>query len=120
MLTLCLTVWDFLVSAMLIREKEKIQKLVYLCSKSLRGIEERYPKMEKLVLALITATRRLRPYFPGQTIKIPINQPMEQVFHKPESSGRLVKWANELGEFDIKFKPRVSIKGQALGNFIAE
>ncbi|XP_022863641.1 uncharacterized protein LOC111383733, partial [Olea europaea var. sylvestris] len=31
-----------------------------------------------------------------------------------------MKWAIELGEFDIEFKPRPSIKAQALADFIAE
>ncbi|KAL6193698.1 hypothetical protein ACLB2K_034782 [Fragaria x ananassa] len=39
---------------------------------------------------------------------------------KPEISGRLVKWAIELGEFDIHYRPRVAIKGQAAANFISE
>ena len=39
---------------------------------------------------------------------------------KPEVSGRLTKWAIELGEFEIEYKPRSSIKGQAVSDFIAE
>nr|XP_011459877.1 PREDICTED: uncharacterized protein LOC101294534 [Fragaria vesca subsp. vesca] len=39
---------------------------------------------------------------------------------KPEISGRLVKWAIELGEFDIHYQPRVAIKGQAAADFISE
>lgn len=32
----------------------------------------------------------------------------------------MLKWAIELSEFDIEFKPRTAIKTQALGDFIAE
>ncbi|KAL6224642.1 hypothetical protein ACLB2K_003497 [Fragaria x ananassa] len=39
---------------------------------------------------------------------------------KPESSGRLVKWVIELGEFDIHYRPRTVIKGQAAADFISE
>ena len=35
-------------------------------------------------------------------------------------SGRLTKWAIELGEFDIKFMPRTTIKGPALADFMVE
>ncbi|KAL6273032.1 hypothetical protein ACE6H2_023724 [Prunus campanulata] len=35
-------------------------------------------------------------------------------------SGRLVKWAIELGEFDVQFKPRPAEKGQAVADFISE
>ena len=30
------------------------------------------------------------------------------------------KWALELGEFDVSFQPRMSIKSQALVDFVAE
>ncbi|KAI5321961.1 hypothetical protein L3X38_031033 [Prunus dulcis] len=39
---------------------------------------------------------------------------------KPEISGRLIKWAIELGEFDIQFVPRPAEKGQAVADFISE
>ena len=32
----------------------------------------------------------------------------------------MTKWAIELGEFDIKFMPKTTIKGQALVDFVAE
>lgn len=38
----------------------------------------------------------------------------------PEASGGLQKWAIELGEHDIQYKPRVSIKGQAVADLIVE
>ena len=76
--------------------------------------------MEKLVLALVTTARRLRPYFQAHTIEIPTEHPMKQILHKPETSGRLVKWAIELSEFDIRYKLRIAIKGQVLAYFIKE
>ena len=45
---------------------------------------------------------------------------MKQILHKPETSGRLIKWAIELSEFDIKYKPRTVVKGQVLADFILE
>lgn len=39
---------------------------------------------------------------------------------KPEVSGRLTKWAIELGEHEINYAPRNAIKGQVLADFIAE
>ena len=105
-----LVVSDFSTSAALVRERDRMQQSVYYCSRALRGVEERYPKMEKLVLELVTTTRRLRPYFQAHTIEIPIEHSMKQIFHKPETSGRLVKWVIELSEFDIRYKPRTAIK----------
>ena len=40
--------------------------------------------------------------------------------HKPEVTGRMMKWAIELGQFDLDYKPRTAIKGQALADFILE
>ena len=76
--------------------------------------------MEKLVLALVNTARRLRPYFQAHTIELLIKHPMKQILHKPVTSGRLVKWAIELSEFDIRYKPRTLIKGQVLEDFIVE
>ena len=42
------------------------------------------------------------------------------MLQKPEAFGHLAKWSIELGEFDILFKPRTIIKGQALVDFIVE
>ena len=46
--------------------------------------------------------------------------PMKQVLHKPETFGRLMKWAIELSEFDIRYKPKTAIKGQVLSDFVME
>ncbi|KAK3037368.1 hypothetical protein RJ639_030466 [Escallonia herrerae] len=48
------------------------------------------------------------------------DKPLRRILHKPDLSGRLVPWSIELGEFDIQYKPRPSIKGQALVDFIVE
>ena len=120
LLTLYLAVSDFSTSAVLVRDKERVQHPVYYCSRALRGAEERYPRMEKLILALVTAARKLRPYFQAHTIEVPTEYPMKQVLHKPETSGRLMKWAIELSEFNIRYKPKNAIKGQVLADFVME
>ncbi|XP_060968453.1 uncharacterized protein LOC133036004 [Cannabis sativa] len=48
------------------------------------------------------------------------DQPLRQVLQKPDTSGRLLKWAIELGQYDITYQPRLAIKGQALADFVAE
>ena len=90
-LTLYLAISDFSTSAALVKERDRIQQPVYYCSPVLRGAEERYPKMEKLILTLVTTARRLRPYSQAQSIEIPTEHPMKQVLHKPETSRRLIK-----------------------------
>ena len=120
LLTLYLAVSNFSTSAVLVRDKERVQHPVYYCSRALRGAEERYLRMEKSILALVTAARKLRTYFQAHTIEVPTEYPMKQVLHKPEVSGRLMKWAIELSEFDIRNKPKTAIKEQVLADFVME
>ena len=115
-----LAVSDFSTNTVLIRDKDRVQHPVYYCSRALRGAEERYPRMEKLILALVTAARKLCPYFQAHTIEVPTEFLMKQVLHKPETSGRLMKWAMELSEFDIRYKPKNAIKGQVIADFVTK
>ena len=58
------------VSATFIRETHDRQKPVYFTSKVLQGPKVRYQQIEKLVLALVNATRRLRHYFLAHMIVV--------------------------------------------------
>ena len=60
------------------------------------------------------------PIFQAHPIRVYTDQPLRQVLAKPETSGRLLKWAVELGQFEITYHPRTTIKGQALADFIVE
>uniref|UniRef100_A0A2N9HNT3 Uncharacterized protein n=1 Tax=Fagus sylvatica TaxID=28930 RepID=A0A2N9HNT3_FAGSY len=62
-LYLYLAVSPTAVSSALVREEERRQLPVYYTSRVLRGAEERYPPMEKLAFALVTAARKLCPEF---------------------------------------------------------
>ncbi|XP_013608132.1 PREDICTED: uncharacterized protein LOC106314869 [Brassica oleracea var. oleracea] len=42
------------------------------------------------------------------------------ILHSPSQSDRLAKWAIELSEYDIEYKPRTSSKAQVLADFIIE
>ena len=59
--------------------------------------ETKYPKLEKLGLALKVSSRKLRPYFHAHLIEVLTNYPLRQVLQKPKASGRLLKWAIKLG-----------------------
>ncbi|GJU86232.1 reverse transcriptase domain-containing protein [Tanacetum coccineum] len=87
---------------------------------TLQGAELNYPELEKLVLALVYAARRLQRYFQAHSIQILTDKPIKQILARPEKSGRIAKWAIELGERDIKFRERNSIKGKILEDFLAE
>ncbi|GJZ69402.1 reverse transcriptase domain-containing protein [Tanacetum coccineum] len=75
--------------------------------------------MDKLILALVYA-ERIRRYFQAHPIRVLTDKPINQIIVRLKKSGRIAKWAIELGEHDIKFKGRNSVKGQILADFLAE
>ncbi|XP_073138783.1 uncharacterized protein [Henckelia pumila] len=108
------------VSTVLIKEEGGDQKPVYYVSHALKGPEIRYSEMEKMALTLILTARKLRPYFLSHPVTILTNSPLGRVMTQPDASGRLVKWAVELGEYDIEYRPRAAIKAYALSDFLTE
>ena len=78
---------------------------MYYISKRLVDAEMRYPEMEKLALALVIATRKLRLYFQSHPIQVLTNYPLRQVLQKPDALDRILKWAIELSQFEIEFQP---------------
>ncbi|GAV65438.1 hypothetical protein CFOL_v3_08953, partial [Cephalotus follicularis] len=48
------------------------------------------------------------------------DKPLRQVLAKPDTSGRLIKWSVELGEYDVKFEARPVIKSQVLADFVGD
>nr|GEV88826.1 reverse transcriptase domain-containing protein [Tanacetum cinerariifolium] len=67
-----------------------------------------------------SAHKRLKRYFQAHTIVVITDQPIKQLLSNPEVTGRLLKWRFELGEHDIQYRPRTSVKGKILANFIVE
>ncbi|GJV82817.1 reverse transcriptase domain-containing protein [Tanacetum coccineum] len=83
------------VSAVLMTEREAKQMPIYFVSRALRGPEINYTSMEKLVLALVHASKCLKIYFQAHPIIVITDQRIQQV-------------------------PRVLVKGQILADFIVE
>ncbi|XP_021764713.1 uncharacterized protein LOC110729291 [Chenopodium quinoa] len=80
----------------------------------------RYSSLEKLALALIVASRKLRHYFETHPIVVKTNYLVKAVLRRPELTGRMSKWAIELSGFGITYEPRTAIKSQALADFLAD
>ncbi|KAL0448665.1 UNVERIFIED_CONTAM: hypothetical protein Slati_1422900 [Sesamum latifolium] len=91
-----------------------------LCQQDPPGPEERYPQIEKLALALVTAARKLRPYFQSHPVVVLTNHPLKKVLPDPNVSGRMVKWSIELSEHGIEYQTKPTIKAQPLADFISE
>ena len=76
--------------------------------------------MEKLAFALVTAARKLKPYFQAYTIVVLTDKPLQRAMGSPDAAGRMALWAVELSEFDIQYCLRIAIKGQVVADFITE
>ncbi|KAK0593729.1 hypothetical protein LWI29_009556 [Acer saccharum] len=68
-----LSVSETATSSVLVRQEDGIQKPIYYTSKALLPAKTRYSPAEKMALALITAARKLRPYFQAHKIGVYTN-----------------------------------------------
>lgn len=117
-LFLYLAVGEESISTVLVREEKEQQYPIYFMGKILQGAELNYTAMERAALSVMVTARKLRPYFLSHKIKVRMVLPFRQTLGQPDLSGRMVKWAIELGEYDVEFEQRKAIKAQALTDFI--
>ncbi|RVW60442.1 Gypsy retrotransposon integrase-like protein 1 [Vitis vinifera] len=76
--------------------------------------------MELTALALRSAAQKLRPYFQAHLVVVLTDQPLRNILHKPDLTGRMLQWAIELSEYGIEFQLRLSMKGQVMADFVLE
>ncbi|XP_022007808.1 uncharacterized protein LOC110907084 [Helianthus annuus] len=108
------------ISAVLVAHRTGKQIPIYYVSRTLKDYETRYSNLEKLALALVHASRRLRRYFQAHPIEVRTDQRIQHVLRRPEVSGRMAKWAIELGAFNITFRTKGPLKGQVIADFLVE
>ena len=110
----------YAISLVLIRVDSGIQRPVYYVSKSLNEAKVRYLPLEKVILAVVHATRKLPHYFQAHTVVVLTQLPLKSILRSADYTGRIAKWGTILGAFDIKYMPCTSIKGQVLADLVAE
>ena len=110
----------YAISYALIWVDSGIQWPVYYVSKSLNEVEVRYLPLEKAILAMVHATRKLPHYFQPHTVVVLTQLPLKSILRSTDYTGRIAKWGTILEAFDIKHMPRTSIKGQVLIDLVAE
>uniref|UniRef100_A0A2N9GCB7 Uncharacterized protein n=1 Tax=Fagus sylvatica TaxID=28930 RepID=A0A2N9GCB7_FAGSY len=119
-LFLYLAVSEHAVSAVLVRETNEGQRPVFFVSKTMDETESRYLPLEKAALALIQAAKKLPHYFQANTVTVLTDLPLKMLMHSSDFSGRITRWGVHLGSLGVEYKPRTSIKGQVLADFVAE
>ena len=76
--------------------------------------------MQKLLYAVLMATRKLLHYFTNHEVAVVTSYPLGDFIRNRDATGRISKWALELMGHDIRYTPRTAIKSQALVDFVAE
>ena len=115
-----------MVSAALVVEREesghqlKVQRPVYFIGEVLTDPKVRYPLVQKLLYAMLMATRKLLHYFTDHEVIVVTSYPLGDIIRNRDAAGRISKWALELMGHDIRYTPRTAIKSQALMDFVAE
>ena len=100
-----LSVSEHAVNAVLLRDQGVQQPICYV-SKTLVDIKTRYLPLEKLVLSLVHATRKLPHYFQAHTIYVLTEYPLQSLLKRFDFIGRIAKWGTRLSSFDIRYRPR--------------
>jgi ribonuclease HI len=112
------------VSTTLVQEKQdgqaKKQVPVYFVSEILSPSKINYTELEKVLYAVLMASRKLWHYFQSYHIIVPSSQPLRDIIRNREATERVGKWVAELNEFTIDYVHRSSIQSQALADFIAD
>ena len=111
MLCAYLAIIDYAVSLVLVRNEDGIQRPVYYVSKSLQEAETCYLPLEKAVLAIVHATKKLPHYFQAHTIMVLTQLPLQALLRKSNYTGRIAKWGTKVGAYNVKYMPRIAIKG---------
>ena len=81
---LYLAISSHTVSAILVKDLNGDQYHVYYVSKNLLDPETRFSHLDKLILALVTASTKLRHYFETHPIHVKINYLIKSVMRNPK------------------------------------
>ena len=85
-----LSVSDHAVSVVLLRD-QGVQQPMYNISKTLVDAETRYLPLEKLVLALVHATRKWPHYFQTHSVYVLTEYPLQSLLKRFDFIGRIAK-----------------------------
>jgi hypothetical protein len=114
------------VSAVIVVERTKeghalpVQRPVYYISEVLSDTKTHYPRVQKLLYAVVLARRKLRHYFEAHPVTVVSSFPLGEIIRNPDAAGRIAKWSVELMGETLAYAPSKAIKSQILADFVAE
>jgi hypothetical protein len=125
-LYLYVTVTTQVASAVIVVERTEeghalsVQRPVYYISEVLSETKARYPRVQKLLYAVVLARCKLRHYFEAHPVTVVSSFPLWEIIRNPDAAGRIAKWSVELMGETLAYAPRKAIKYQILADFVAE
>jgi hypothetical protein len=69
-----------------------------------------YPTIQKILYGTLITSRKLHHYFDAYNILVVSDFTLMDILHTRDATGRISKWAVELGALTLDFKPRIAIK----------
>uniref|UniRef100_A0A2N9I887 Uncharacterized protein n=1 Tax=Fagus sylvatica TaxID=28930 RepID=A0A2N9I887_FAGSY len=79
-----------------------------------------YLAVSEHAVSAVLAAKKLPHYFQASTVTVLTDLPLKMLMHSSDFSGRITRWGVHLGSLGVEYKPRTSIKGQVLADFVAE
>ncbi|XP_075633834.1 uncharacterized protein LOC142606354 [Castanea sativa] len=111
----CAFAFQQLKGLVLLRVDNSVQRPVYYVSNSLHKAEICYLPLEKAILVVVHATRKLLHYFQSHTVMVLTQLPLRSLLRSAD-----IKWGTILGAFDINYIPLTSVKSLVLADLVAE
>ena len=120
-LLLYLSVSDIALGCMLAQlDDSGKERAIYYLSKRMLEYDCKYLMIERLCLALVWATRRLRHYVTEYSILLVSRlDSLRYLFDRPVLAGRLMRWLVLLTKFDIQYVTQKSVKGSIVADHLA-
>jgi hypothetical protein len=110
---------DAIIGAVLTQIMEGKERIITYLSRWLINAKTSYSFIEKLCLSLFYACSKLRHYLLSSTCIVACQADViRQMLQQPILSGRIVKWAYALVEYDLAYEPLKSMQGQVVAYFI--
>ena len=111
--------------ALVVERKEeghilKVQWPVYFISEVLSNSKAHYPRVQKLLYAMLITKHKLWHYFDSHPVVVVSSSGLEDIINNRESTGYIAKWGLELMGLNIIYAPSTVIKSQVLANFMVE